>query len=54
MRGRKAGTKLFVRREDVSDGGFGSLEKSVEQGLGLIPTGRSECIVIRFVREGCR
>src|ERR671911_1760292 len=31
MRGRKAGTKLLVRREDVSDGGgFGSLEKSVE------------------------
>jgi hypothetical protein len=54
MRGRKAGTKLLVRREDVSDGGFGSLEKSVEQGPGLIPTGRSECIVIRFVREGRR
>src|SRR5919112_4767939 len=30
MRGRKAGRKLLVRREDVSDGGFGSLEKSVE------------------------
>ena len=24
------GTKLLVRREDVSDSGFGSLEKSVE------------------------
>ncbi|HEY6750176.1 MAG TPA: hypothetical protein VI027_02475 [Rubrobacteraceae bacterium] len=24
------GTKLLVRREDVSDGGFGSLEKRVE------------------------
>ena len=30
MRGRKAGIKLLVRREDVSYGGFGSLEKSVE------------------------
>jgi cold shock CspA family protein len=31
MRERKAGRKLLVRREDVSDGGgFGSLEKSVE------------------------
>jgi cold shock CspA family protein len=31
MRGRKAGRKLLVCREDVSDGGgFGSLEKSVE------------------------
>jgi hypothetical protein len=54
MRGRKAGTKLLVRREDVSDGGFGSLEKGVEQGPGLIPNGRSECIVIRFVRKGRR
>ncbi|HKZ27676.1 MAG TPA: cold shock domain-containing protein [Rubrobacteraceae bacterium] len=24
------GTELLVRREDVSDGGFGSFEKSVE------------------------
>jgi hypothetical protein len=54
MRGRKAGIKLLVRREDASYGGFGSLEKSVEQGPSLIPTGRSECIVIRFVRKGRR